>query len=63
MNPILLMVKRSTHRQHVVTVPVDFIVFFLHVKLSEEVERYHRVDVHDDSQQHHRQHQLENGSN
>lgn len=41
------------------TVLVDLIVLLLHVELAEEVERDHRVDVHDDRQQHHRQHQLE----
>jgi len=44
--------------QHVVTLPVDVVVFLLDVELAEEVEGDDRVDVHDDGQQHERQDEL-----
>lgn len=40
------------------TLLINFLVLLLHVELSEEVERYDRVNVHDDGQQHDSQHQL-----
>lgn len=39
-------------------IPVDFIILLLNVEFAEEVESDHRVDVHDDGQQHHRQDKL-----
>lgn len=37
---------------------VGFVVFLLYVKLAEEIKGYNGVDVHDNCQQHNRQHQL-----
>lgn len=40
------------------TLLVNFLIFLLHVELSEEVESYDGVNVHNDSQQHHSEDQL-----
>lgn len=40
-------------RQHVMTVPVDLVIFLLDVELAEEIESDHSVYVHDDRKQHH----------
>ena len=37
---------------------VDFSIFFFHIELPEEIERYDCVDVDDDTQQHNSQHEL-----
>lgn len=37
---------------------VHFVVLFLYVKLPEEIEGDDGVNIHNNSQQHHRQHQL-----
>lgn len=39
-------------------VPINVIIFLLHVELAEEVEGDDRVDVHYDGEQHHREDQL-----
>lgn len=44
--------------QHVVALLVNFLFFFRHVELPEEVEGDDGVDVHDNSQEHDGQHQL-----
>lgn len=49
----------GTHCQHVITFHVwQLSIFTLVVKLPEEVEGYHRVEVHHHRQQADRQHQL-----
>lgn len=40
------------------TLLVRFVILFLYVEFSEEVEGYYCVDVYHDRQQHHRQNQL-----
>lgn len=37
---------------------IDFFVLLLYVELAEEIESDYGVDVHDNRQQHHREHQL-----
>jgi hypothetical protein len=44
-----------TYREHVVTLLIDFLFFLRNVKLPEEVEGDHSVDVDHDRQQHHSQ--------
>jgi len=49
-----------TYREHVITLGVWlFSFFFLHVELTEEVERKHSVQVDDDARKHERQDQLQ----
>lgn len=40
------------------TLLINFLVLLLHIELSEEVECYDGVNVHNDGQQHHSQDQL-----
>ena len=43
------------YREHVMTLLIDFLFFLRNVKLPEEVEGDHSVDVDHDRQQHHSQ--------
>jgi hypothetical protein len=45
----------GTYREHVVTLLIDFLFFLRNVKLPEEVEGDHSVDVDHDRQQHYSQ--------
>ena len=50
--------ERDPHREHVMTLLVDFLFLLRDVELPEEVERDDGVDVDDDGQQHHGQDEL-----
>lgn len=56
--------SKQTYRQHVVTlhVPKLFIFTFV-VKLAEEVEGHHSVEIHHHSEESHSQHQLKHNTN
>jgi hypothetical protein len=54
----VIAIGEVTDREHVVTLLVDLLLLFGDVELAEEVERDDRVDVDDDGQQHHGEHEL-----
>ncbi|MPC12202.1 hypothetical protein E2C01_004879 [Portunus trituberculatus] len=58
LNHLLLLCQSSTHRQHVMTLLVHYIILLRNIEFSEEVEGNDSVAVHYDGEQHASQDQL-----